>query len=255
MSRSAAPAVRRLDWDSEFFDYPVAAIALSPANDPHDLELALADPVAMQARLIYISCSPAAAALRRALRRRGAFLADTKLVYERGPLSAEELTAADPEIVACELRHPDVSLLDLAIESGLYSRYAIDPGFKRDEFRRLYHKWIEESLAGRIAYRTLMLQDSPDPGAARTTLAMITLARKGAVGEIGLVAVAPAARGKGLGRRILAAALRDFTAEACSLVRVKTQRINRAARRLYLSAGFRLTECECIYHYRPNCKT
>lgn len=254
MSDEARPAARQLPWDSEFFGYPVAAIALSSANDAHNLTRALADPVAAQSALIYISCPPRAASLRRELRRIGAFLADIKLTYERTLGADEAFAANDPEIRACTLRVPDAPLLELAVESGLYSRYAVDPGFVRDEFRRLYHKWMEESLAGRIAYRTLILtaQAAAHATAPGPTLAMITLARKGSVGEIGLVAVSAAARGQGLGRRIVAAALGDFAAEGLRTARVKTQRVNRAARRLYVSAGFQLTEAECVYHYRPN---
>src|SRR5690606_27130927 len=43
-------------------------------------------------------------------------------------------------------KHNFDQLLQLTLESGEYSRFAIDKNFVNNEYRKLYTKWIENSI-------------------------------------------------------------------------------------------------------------
>jgi dTDP-4-amino-4,6-dideoxy-D-galactose acyltransferase len=71
-------------------------------------------------------------------------------------------------------------------------------------------------------------------------------------GSIGLVGVAEAARGRGLGGRLVAAALGWFAGQGVERVEVVTQGRNVAAQRLYQAHGFRTRRVEVSFHrWRP----
>lgn len=55
------------------------------------------------------------------------------------------------------------------------------------------------------------------------------------------IAVAPSARGRGLGRRLLAAAERQAAAAGCRAVSLEVRQDNRAANALYRDAGYQPT--------------
>jgi len=67
-------------------------------------------------------------------------------------------------------------------------------------------------------------------------------------GWIGLVAVASAARGKGLGTSLLAAGGRWMAERGIRTSRVVTQGRNIAAQRMYQQAGFRTHSLQLWYH-------
>ncbi len=71
------------------------------------------------------------------------------------------------------------------------------------------------------------------------------------VAIIGLVAVAPQARGLSLGPQLVDASLRWFAAHGCERVAVTTQGRNARALRLYESAGFRNRSLDLWYHWWP----
>ncbi|PIQ19721.1 MAG: hypothetical protein COW65_19155, partial [Cytophagales bacterium CG18_big_fil_WC_8_21_14_2_50_42_9] len=45
---------------------------------------------------------------------------------------------------------PDQQLIYLALQSGAYSRFAMDPNFTNQEFTRLYTAWITRIVAKEI---------------------------------------------------------------------------------------------------------
>jgi ribosomal protein S18 acetylase RimI-like enzyme len=70
--------------------------------------------------------------------------------------------------------------------------------------------------------------------------------------RIGLFAVGPAARGRGVGQQLVRCGLEWLHSQGAQHCRVVTQGRNRGALRLYQKAGFRLEDLKLWYHLWPN---
>jgi ribosomal protein S18 acetylase RimI-like enzyme len=77
----------------------------------------------------------------------------------------------------------------------------------------------------------------------------ITLGEKQGCGDIGLVAVAEKHRGRGIGSKLVQAALGWFSGQRHSRARVATQGANRTACALYERHGFGLEAAEDVFHF------
>ena len=77
------------------------------------------------------------------------------------------ISIIDSHIEQFEHNFPSEQLINLSIQSGLYSRYKIDPDFKNNEFENLYLAWIENSVNKKIADHTFVKkEDGEDPSPA-----------------------------------------------------------------------------------------
>ncbi|HWA26778.1 MAG TPA: GNAT family N-acetyltransferase [Lacunisphaera sp.] len=118
------------------------------------------------------------------------------------------------------------------------TRFFKDAGFPRERASDLYAEWIQRdfrvhhvfTLPGNPGYVTCQV----DPAAG--------------AGRIGLIAVAEAQRGRGLGRALVQGALHWLAAQGCREARVATQASNVAAQRLYQALGFRTAETAATHH-------
>lgn len=120
------------------------------------------------------------------------------------------------------------------------SRYYGEPLFAEDRAEELHRTWIRNCHRGR-ADVILTLVQSGEP------VAFVTCAvDRQRIGDIALFGVGPAAQGRGVGARLLRAALAWF-AERAERVHVKTQAINYRALRMYERGGFRQIRAELTY--------
>ena len=117
------------------------------------------------------------------------------------------------------------------------SRYYHDPAFTAAGADEVHRRWIWNSFRGR-ADAVLV----PEDASAFVTCAVDA----SGLGNIALFGVSPAAQGRGIGQKVLGAALAWF-AERAKRVEVKTQAINYAAARMYERGGFRLCRSELTY--------
>lgn len=141
-------------------------------------------------------------------------------------------------------------LLSLAIDSGQHSRFQADPRFPRDIFVKLYTLWIQRSLKREIADDVYVSSDGD------MLAGMVTVGQKRRRGDIGLIAVATAFRGQGLGMALVATAAYWAQRNRLAFNQVVTQSANVSACKLYTRAGYQLESVERIYHLwlnpRPN---
>ncbi|MCK6444803.1 MAG: GNAT family N-acetyltransferase [Planctomycetes bacterium] len=238
----------RLDWDSDFFGREIARAS------PHgwsaaDWTRALAWCDARRIECLYLLVPSDDSAARRFAEDHGARLVDMRVTFELRAL-AEHGFGSAPSVRIAEPRDLD-ELRRLAAESHRDSRFFADPEFSRAACERLYATWIENSVAG-WAQRVFTADvDGRVAGYVTCHLAKDAEGRaneSGALGTIGLVAVAARARGMGLGTRLVEHALAWFEQQRCDRVRVVTQGANVAAQRLYQSLGFRTAAVELWYH-------
>jgi dTDP-4-amino-4,6-dideoxy-D-galactose acyltransferase len=120
------------------------------------------------------------------------------------------------------------------------SRFYADPHFDHGRCDELYATWIEKSCREDMV---LVGEQGERPAG------YISCGTSGEDGQIGLLAVSAAARGRGLGRALVGAALRWFVDHGAARVHVVTQGRNTRAQRLYQAHGL-LTDSIGLWFHR-----
>lgn len=129
------------------------------------------------------------------------------------------------------------SLLNLALESGVYSRFHTDPRFINQEFEKLYQLWIEKALAQQ---EVLIAEDQAG---------FVTCAVSEDNAQIGLIAVQKGQRGKGWGKKLIQTAENLAILKGAQAMTIGTQASNLPASALYHSIGYQVVQRQFIYHY------
>ena len=239
------PPVQPLAWDTKFLGFPVARLAARhlPAADV----LALIEQQrAAGIRLLYLLADPADAESAAAARRAGARLLDRKVTFGLaiGPPSDQPAAPAGPTAVQVAVATVFTPHLEaLAWQSGAFSRFRLDERFAPHVFPDLYSQWLRASLAGELA-RVVLAAVRPNGEEA----GLLTLGEEGSTASIGLLAVAAAVRGRGVGRQMVAAARQQAQARGCTRLTVVTQRDNGPACGFYAACGFVPVREEHVYH-------
>ena len=242
----SAKAWEPLPWDTAFFGFPTARI-LAPKLDPAGLRKVMTALKASKTELAYWSVDPKDAESNLAAALYGGFLADVKTTYMAAS-PASLVFSPDPVGFAVSAIGPGEetpALYALAVEAGRHSRFNVDPGFPPNLFRALYVEWLRKSLTGERADAVLAVREEALP------VGLITVQAKAGIGNIGLIAVDAAFRGKGLGTALIRAALAWCAGRGCPIVEVVTQGRNLAATRLYESGGFTVSGRSNVWHLRP----
>lgn len=233
---------RKLDWDSEFFGFPVAQITrLTAARDElkRCLDIMKTDGI----RLAYASADLDSEAIA-AVTREGGRHVDQKTVYHIHISGTDPGTATrDPRISAYDQPTADEQLVRLAVEAGVYSRFNTDERIRKEKFIELYTKWIEQSVSRAIAREVLVCRED------NVVCGMITVGEKNGIGNIGLVAVDASKRGSGIGVGLIREAIRWFAAHGYREATVVTQGFNAPACRLYEKCGFTVASSEAYFHF------
>lgn len=145
-------------------------------------------------------------------------------------------------IAVCRRNTP--ALQRLAMESGVFSRFALDSNFANNEFSVLYRHWLENAF-DRERGGVCCIAGTPDHPMGFLTLEMACDSQRM---DIGLLAVHADFRRSGIGTRLLDFARKlAFEAGVASLS-VKTQLDNAAAQALYESNGFKRGPVHSVAH-------
>jgi dTDP-4-amino-4,6-dideoxy-D-galactose acyltransferase len=219
--------VEQLDWDSEFFGFPIGRVR-NDVNDSH-VAAAVREANARKLRCVYLCVTAKNERLLDEAQRLGFMVRDVRVTLQgRVPNSSVEHIEVKPAGLAAF-----DGLAAIARERFQATRFFADPGFDRDRCRELYVAWLRRGL-----------QPSPD----RVTL--VAEKSRGFVvcrfdrptnrGEIELIGVAKEADGQGIGSALVNGAQATFTREGLTYMRVVTQGSNIAAQRLYQRHGFHI---------------
>jgi ribosomal protein S18 acetylase RimI-like enzyme len=223
--------IERLAWDSDLFGFAVARVACARADEV-SLDAALRACRAQGIRCAYLLLDAADAAGSGRAQARGFVVRDLRLELERsvGP------AAPDPPpggVAIGPARGGQRAALErIARGAFAQSRFFADPGFPRERCRELYAAFLRRGLDGAPERLTLAGEDASGFVACH-------LDRARGVGTIELIAVAEDARGGGVGRALVDAALATFADAGLARAEVVTQGANVASQRLYQRAGFR----------------
>jgi len=227
-----------LKWDSDFFGIKVAKIT-EPELTEVDLSNIILDIRQKGVKLVYWAASDEY----NFAKKLGGILVDKKTTFA---IDLKNLNLKDDYSDIVEAYSPDMNtreLKDLAIQSGKYSRFAVDPNFKREKFIALYETWIKQSISKEIAKEVLVIRES------NKIVGMITLGEKNGKGDIGLLAVDHSCRGKKYGKALVISAQQWFITNEYSLGQVVTQGLNIPACNFYKKCGYSVGKIEYFYHF------
>lgn len=231
---------KHLDWDSQFFNYKVALLDSEKIQSEADVNVCLKELKKMQYRLAYIFIPSQNSKLNEIVKQQGGILVDAKTTYATSSIRGEEVST---NIISFLDNKPGKDLLDLAIESGIYSRFSKDKNFKNNEFGRLYTEWITNSVNRKIADEVLVYNEN------NKISGFVTLKADGSNGKIGLIAVSAALRGKGIGRELMKASHNWYLSKKLTTATVITQGENKPACKLYEKCGYHISEVQNVYHF------
>jgi dTDP-4-amino-4,6-dideoxy-D-galactose acyltransferase len=220
--------IRALDWDTDFFGFPVGTLDLnSQTLDEEKLR-----EEARCFRLVYVTSTKSQHSVLLSC-------GDTKCVFGKSPRKHE----TEPAVVGIP-EEKTAEAVRIGLQSGLYSRFALDPKFESNTFEKLYKKWVERSVKNEIAYAALTILSSGDP------TSIITLSESGnQESSIGLFAVDSKYRGQGIGNKLLKSAEALSFHRGDTQLTVATQGKNEVACSVYEKFGFQRISETYIYNY------
>ncbi|OGT08898.1 MAG: hypothetical protein A2X78_03795 [Gammaproteobacteria bacterium GWE2_37_16] len=237
-----------LTFDTKLFGFKVAKI-LSSRLDLEHLQSILHTLREQGVKLVYWASDHTDEKSQKAACKVGGFLADMKVTYvtltELKKLHLDKFTVV-PEIIEYKSLKPSQALEKLAMEAGKYSHFKTDPQFPPLLFRKMYKKWITNSINGKISKHVLVYKKN------RRIAGLITLGEKDGRGDIGLLAVDAAFRGQGIGYKLITAAQKQFLQDNYQHSQVVTQLGNVAACRIYEKTDYVVEKIENFYHFWLN---
>ncbi len=237
---------RFLDFDSEFFGRRIARV-LAPrlgAAEARGIHAFVRDESIDC--LYYLARSGDRESIRRA-EDLGFRLTDLRLTIAR-PLQAPglELPAERPGAVRLSTPKDVPALAEIARVSHRDSRFYSDPHFPEARCDDLYALWIERKCTG--GADAVFVAEHEGRPAAYLSCDL----HEGDSGQLDLLAVAPAARGHGLGTLLTAVSLRWFAERGKRRAFLVTQGSNAHSLRLFGEGfGFVPQELELWYHWWP----
>ena len=183
-------------------------------------------------------------------------LADWKTLYSsplttwsRDDLRAKCAAREDIEVIRWEREDVPDTLTELSLAAGIYSRFKVDEAIPQAVYEGVYGGWIKNSVNKSMADDTFVavLKETG------VEVGLVTVKRKGeALIDIGLLAVSPKQRRKGISKMLLSRAAlwaqeRIGGAPGAKL-QVVTQGTNLAACRAYESFGFAVETTQLVNH-------
>jgi dTDP-4-amino-4,6-dideoxy-D-galactose acyltransferase len=227
-----------LEWDSNFLNIPTARIYTDSIDATHiakELQVLKNKNI----KLVYlITPQPFTPdTFRFELKNVGG-----KVLYHKALTKAQP--AVNEAIEAFKNSVPDKTLYNLALQSGIYSRFKLDEKLPANCYEKLYNIWIENSVNKSIADEVLIYNVKDQ------TAGMVTLGtNKQGWGDIGLIAVDNNFRGQKIGQALVTAAQEYFIRKNISDLGVETQIDNKAACHFYEKMGFKAIQTEFINHF------
>jgi len=232
-----------LEWDTTFFGFGVARIVQAEMDDDQLSETLkfLRD---NNYRMVYWQIAADQYESAKIAQIHGGFWVDEKVTYIKNLIDMADFRKASAYTPFPYLeKTPESAMIKLAIQSGEHSRFRNDSKFPSELFDKLFTCWIMRSVVKEIAWEVLVVKEGND------LLGLITLGVKGERADIGLLAVADYARGKGIGSVLVADADKRFAESGYALAQVVTQRSNLGACKLYESCGYQIENIENVFHF------
>lgn len=223
-------------WESDFFDreiYQVNVVEQSTSMQ-HIMPYSLAVARVPTNAVSYLDF----------LQSQGFQLVETTLCFQL-TLNNVELfehsSLATPMTLATKSDIP--ALQQLFGEAFTHSRFR-EPYFSLQEKSHFYQKWVENAVKGVFDHVCFLKKERGKLQGA------VTLRQDGHIVHIGLLAVAPEYRGKGIARELMMIANQWARKKNCTVISVCTQLNNQSAINCYVKMGAKLQSSSyCLYKF------
>lgn len=226
-------------WDREFFQLDIAAIEL----EKDDTAIAFREQLSvLSAELYYLSLDSSLEPFwKTELSAVGAKNYGHRVQFSQTWSRTKIRDTISNALQAINPEFPSETLYELAIASGVCSRFRLDPQLN-PHFERLYRYWLD--LAFREPENNFLLAMPDENGFSGLLLGSI----QGTTGRIELFAVAEVARRRGIGQALWQQAVTQFLRRDVNSVSVATQQENLGACRFYEKIGFLPESSNAIWH-------
>jgi dTDP-4-amino-4,6-dideoxy-D-galactose acyltransferase len=233
---------QRLDWDSQFFGFTIAR-ATSTRLTPESTAAILSWCETHGVNCLYFLAAANDATTVRLAEENGFRFVDIRMTLRRR-LDGVSTSRIGKTVDDIRLSSVDdiPALCAIARTNHQDSRFYFDSNFPRQRCDALYETWIGKSCRGYA--EAVMLAEVQDKVAGYISCHLSTQNQ----GQIGLSGIAADYRGRGLGQKLVNAALRWFVHQDVNQVDVVTQGRNHQAQRLYQRCGFLTQRLELWYH-------
>lgn len=231
--------IEKLEWDSTFFDINVHKIDLS--NSRISISK-LANEITIlnnTSQLIYFFSMPNQVEHNLYLQSIGAKLYDQKVIFIQ-KLDSNCLSNSNIKSISNKQITPQI--IDLAVQSGEFSRFKLDTKIPHEKFVELYQIWITKSINKEIAVETFGYYED------EKLLGIITLGIKNKRADIGLLAVDSKSRGKSIGNKLIEHTINFAKMKNFKTIQVATQLQNELACNFYKKNNFIQESVTNIYH-------
>lgn len=225
--------IQKLEWDSNFFGYKIGKFTTEDSEKFDELKFKVESSLY---KLVYLFSNEK-------LDFENIKLVDTKLTFIKETKNIHVYECNN--IKRFENGKDSFELLqELALMSGLYSRFKLDKNFKKNEYESLYKQWIYNSVYKNKAMDIIIYEENS------IILGFTTLEKKtNDLLDISLVAVDENARGKNIGTKLINYTINHGSKRGFNKIQVVTQQNNLPAVNLYKKCGFEIIKKEYIYHY------
>lgn len=227
--------IKRLDFDSEFFGFPVYRWNVFSPDEIKSLRLS------EDFGVVYCfsdEMSSDTVAIAEALSGIGAVRYPSRVVFDKS-LGEDGRYALSPNESIREIMVADEAVYRLAFASGHHSRFMKDTVF-RPRCKALYEHWIDNGFSG--DGRVYGFYDS------EKLCGILSTAMTGEVASIELLSVDERSQRRGIARRLAARAEADAVASGAKRLTVATQGDNVAALAFYRSIGFAERSRTAVWH-------
>ncbi|MDP4285617.1 MAG: GNAT family N-acetyltransferase [Bacteroidota bacterium] len=230
--------IKKLEWDSDFFNINICRIN-NNISSHEDLKKVIKELKKYDIDLGYYSSVQPLKELNHNSEPYDITFVDKKVTYLKEIKNKHQIQYS---ITAYMGEYPNDMLINLAIQSGIYSRFNIDSRISRVKYEELYRQWIVNSVNKKFAKEVLVCYGND------SILGFITVGEKNLIADIGLIAVDANYRGKGIGKSLIYAAENWFIQHNYKQVQVITQTDNLSACKLYENCGYMKNKIEYFYH-------
>jgi len=241
--KTANLMIKKLEWDTHFFGYPVGKIDFRSDYDEKKL-IEVLNKESNYYKIIYIFIPEGKWINKKYLVDNNILFVDSKVTYDK--LISTDFKFEKRDEYNIKTIHGSEyynELQNLALLSGMFSRFRRDKNFSDADFEALYKNWLLNSLNGSIADIVFISQNPKG-----VVNGFITGRQYDDFVNIGLIAVDPAFYGQGIGKQLIYA-IEDFALnQKLNKVLVTTQLDNKVACKFYERNGFNKFEIANVYH-------
>lgn len=226
-------ALHPLKWDSTFFNLKIGKIS--------DIESLPSAQEIKEYDLIYIEQLNDKKIKKKAAALFNIDYTDKKINFLK--ILKKDTQEPDKNIKEYNSKTANKKLIDLAIQSGVFSRFKLDSHFSDEGYKKLYIQWIKNSVKKKSADLVLVYGD------ARKPEGFITLLFKEQLAQIGLIAVDSEHQKKGIGKALISAVEYYAKKNNCTKLQVVTQAENKNACHFYEKRGFKNESVIYTHHH------